>query len=127
MRNFEVDEKKSTLRKLVIDLTGFGNLVCKIPNEDRIRRKGMTCTNTDGVPLILIFSSREKVLREESEQQIAGFDIAIPIFGLNARFGRQLELDKGGGDGIVLVSVCSPPGRLKVGTAKAVGDLVVDA
>src|SRR5262245_48494536 len=67
MRNFEVDEKNSTLRKLVIDLIGFGNLVCKIPNEDRIRRKGVTCTKADGVPLIFVVPPWEKVLGEEPE------------------------------------------------------------
>jgi hypothetical protein len=69
----------------------------------------------------------EKVTRKEPEREVPSFGISVSIFSLNARFGREFQLQKGVNDVIVLVSVFSPPVCLKVGRTKAEGCLFVDA
>src|SRR5262249_24516243 len=90
-------------------------------------RKGVPRTKTDGVPLFGISLATEEILREEPELQIAFFGISVTIFSLQARLGRDFQLDKSVGDVIALVSVAAKPVCPKVEPPKAEGRVFVDA
>ena len=89
------------------------------------KRRAVTAeANCEAVDFIR--QARREVLREESLLKIASCNFLCRYFGLNASFGGEFELQKGVTDGVLLISIGSPPVRLKVKTAKAKGCLIVD-
>ena len=86
-------------------LIGVGVLVREVPDEDGVRRERVPAADAEVVPLYLVPHRRIEVLLEELLPEIAELRLPVTVLELEACLGRQLDLEEGVDEQVLLVGV----------------------
>ena len=77
--------------------------------------------------MLVSSSGAAEVVLVEAQLEIAVLEVAVAVLGLHAGLGRELDLDEGVGDVVVLVVVVAEAVGLVSAVARAERELLVDA